>query len=431
MQDCSTEPTSIGQLSQPACQPSLPRCRENSIVQTPTLVPLAWFGLNCSLASSHDQENFPFTKAFPMARPLPPERALSVYLEFEMASVIMVNPAGARWLRGVGFDFTYVVGVASLALVSGLFVVVNPNLFPAVFLLNAWLLGYHHVVSTFTRLTFDRESFTEHKFLVTWLPLIVLTVVAIACILVGSWILTTVYLYWQWWHYTRQSYGISRIYQRKAGLANDFIYKAVIYAVPVWGILHRSYQAPDKFLFGEVKVLPVPLWLVVAAGAVAIVVVAWWITQTVKAWAEGSLSIAHTLYLTSHLAIFGVGYLAIENINHGWLVLTVWHNCQYILTVWMFNNNRFKSGVDAKHRFLSFLSQRRRLATYFAVCLLISTALYAALQYSLTWIAIATATSLPLFAIAFQAVNFHHYIVDAVIWKVRRKPVRQNFGIAS
>jgi hypothetical protein len=42
-----------------------------------------------------------------------------------------------------------------------------------------------------------------------------------------------------------------------------------------------------------------------------------------------------------------------------------------------------------------------------------------------------TATSLPLFAIVFQAINFHHYLVDAVIWKVRRKPVRENFGIAT
>jgi hypothetical protein len=258
----------------------------------------------------------------------------------------------------------------------------------------------------------------------------VLASVTAACLFFGAWILTTIYLYWQWWHYTRQSYGISRIYQRKAALNNDLIDKLIIYAVPTWGILHRSYQAPNEFLFADVRVVPVPLWLVVAAGAVSLVAVAYWVTHRIRAWAQGSLSTAHTLYVCSHLTIFGVGYLAIDNINHGWLVLTVWHNCQYILTVWMFHNNRFKNGVDPQHRILSTLSQRNKVPVYLAVCLTISTFLYSALQFSLNWVVLVTATSLPLFAIAFQGINFHHYVVDAIIWKTQRKSVRENLGIA-
>ena len=347
-----------------------------------------------------------------------------------MSAVLALTMPRAGWLRGPAFDLTFVGGISILAVAVGALVVANPNFFLDAFLLNAWLLGYHHVVSTFTRLTFDRDSFNENRSLITWLPLIVLTGVFALCLLFGQWILTTIYLYWQWWHYTRQSYGVSRIYQRKAGIDNDLLSKLIIYTLPVWGILHRSFQAPDQFLFADVKVLPVPLWLVVAAGCVTLVVIASWMAQTMKSLVQGTLPVAHTLYVCSHLLIFGIGYIAFEDINHGWLVLTVWHNCQYILTVWMFNNNRFKSGVDPKHRFLSSLSQRHNIASYFVGCLLISTAVYAALQYSVTWLVIATATTLPLFTIAFQAVNFHHYLVDAVIWKIRRKPVRQNFGIA-
>ena len=342
-----------------------------------------------------------------------------------------VSPYRAELLRGVGFDLTYIAGVGSLALLIGWIVTTNPQLFLLIFLLNAWLLGYHHVVSTFTRLSFDRDSFGQRRFLITKLPLIVLAGVLVLGALFGAWILTTVYLYWQWWHYTRQSYGISRIYQRKAGLPNDLLSKLIIYALPLWGILHRSYQRPSTFLFVELKVIPVPFWLVAAAGVFTFAVIAWWLAQTVHAWVNGSLSKVHTLYVFTHLTVFGVGYLAIDNVNHGWLVLNVWHNCQYILTVWMFNQNRFKNGIDERHRFLSYLSQRQNFPIYVGVCLLISTVVYSSLSYSVNLITALTATSLPLFAIVFQAINFHHYLVDAVIWKVRRKPVRENFGIAT
>ena len=30
--------------------------------------------------------------------------------------------------------------------------------------------------------------------------------------------------------------------------------------------------------------------------------------------------------MASHFTIFYVGYLVIEDITHGWLVLNVWHN---------------------------------------------------------------------------------------------------------
>lgn len=335
----------------------------------------------------------------------------------------------AELLRGAGFDLTYTVGLGTLALLTGWIVTTNPQLFPTIFVINVWLLGYHHVISTFTRLTFDQGRVGQDRFLITKLPLIVLACVLIFCLLFGAWILTTVYLYWQWWHYTRQSYGISRLYQRKAGLDNDLLSKLVIYALPTWGILHRSYQQPGTFLFAELKVIPIPPWLVIAAGLITIAVLGWWFAQTVYAWITGNVAVAHTVYLSVHLIIFGVGYLAIDDISHGWLVLNVWHNCQYILTVWIFNQKRFEAGIDKNHRFLSYLSQRNNLPLYLGACLLISTLVYSGITYSLTWIILLTATSLPLFAIVFQAINFHHYLVDAVIWKVRKKAVRENFGI--
>src|SRR5688572_29022282 len=85
----------------------------------------------------------------------------------------MAAPAVPGWLVGPRFDSAFIVGIAALALAAGLAVANQPQLFLLILFLDLWLLGYHHVVSTYTRLCFDRESFVQHRFLVLHLPVIV------------------------------------------------------------------------------------------------------------------------------------------------------------------------------------------------------------------------------------------------------------------
>ena len=77
------------------------------------------------------------------------------------------------WLRNAQFDFTLIVVVAVWALAAGAAIVVRPSLFWPILFLDVWLLGYTHVVSTFTRLAFDRESFRQHRLLIIPLPIVV------------------------------------------------------------------------------------------------------------------------------------------------------------------------------------------------------------------------------------------------------------------
>jgi hypothetical protein len=263
-----------------------------------------------------------------------------------------------------------------------------------------------------------------------WLPLIVLATAVSAVLVVGGWVLSTTYLYWQWFHYTRQSYGIERVYRAKAGGAvpgADRVTKAALYLLPLWGILHRSHQAPEEFLGVPVRTLPVPRPVVMVAAAVAIASVGVWLIQAVGGVVRERRVAPHTLYLASHLVVFAVGYLAIEQIDYGWLVLNVWHNGQYILFVWLYNTNRFKGGVVPGQRFLSTISQSRNWPFYFLTCLLLSTVWYFGLDEALR--TLQARSTLPLFLVAYQTINFHHYVVDGLIWKVRRKTLRSNLGI--
>ncbi len=332
-------------------------------------------------------------------------------------------PAG--WLRNPSFDLGFILGIAALAVISGAIVVVEPRLFVPILLADIWLLGYHHVISTFTRLCFDLESFRTHRFLVKWLPLIVLAGVVLLGAGVGLWALASLYLYWQWFHYTRQSWGVSQCYRRKAGGLLDesaWVNRLAFYLLPFWGILHRSHQDPGSFLGLELRVLPVPALAVDIAAGLAILAIAYWGVTRLIAWWQGKLPLAHTLYLLSHYAVFYIGYILIENITFGWLVINIWHNAQYIAFVWHFNNSKFKSGIDPKAKFLSTISQGGKLWRYLLVCLAISTLVYVAIK------SLIAAVVAPI--LIYQTINFHHYIVDGLIWKARKRPIQKTLGLS-
>ena len=105
------------------------------------------------------------------------------------ASQSMVLPVG--WLRGPTFDLGFVLGTAAVALIATVVAMVDINrFFVPVLMLDIWLLGAHHVVATYTRLCFDRESFRQHRFLVLGLPVIVFGGTLAMVQGVGVWVVT-------------------------------------------------------------------------------------------------------------------------------------------------------------------------------------------------------------------------------------------------
>jgi hypothetical protein len=331
---------------------------------------------------------------------------------------LRVQPA---WLRSMRFDLMLILGVAALALTAGLTAAYSPQWLGLVVTLDLWLLGFHHVISTFTRLCFDRQSVRQHRFLLFGLPPLVLATVTALVLGVGAWLVVTIYFYWQWFHYARQSYGISRAYRHAAGGSlpeSEWLSAAVIYLPATWGILSRSAQNATSFLGLPLHLIPVPELLVNIAGVASVaVVVAWLWKRFLAAW-RSAMPMAQTLYVLSHVAIFYVGYVVIDDVTAGWLVANVWHNAQYILFVWWFNNRRFEGRSQPQARFLSLISQRRNIVLYVGVCLAISTLIYTAIASALPYVQL---PALAAAAIAYQTINFHHYIVDAVIWR-RGKP---------
>ncbi len=321
--------------------------------------------------------------------------------------------ARAGLLRDPRFDAALVLGTAALALTAGLAGAAWAWLLPILVLADLWLLGYHHVISTFTRLVFKRADIDAHKFSLFVLPFLVLAGVLAVAAGFGVWAIVSIYFYWQWFHYARQSWGVSKAYQRKAPEGARFdpewLAQAQLWLVPIWGVLARSHQDSATFLGLPMEFIAVDGWIVDAVGALALASLALWVVRRLQDWRTGRLAPAHTLYIATHHLIFFVAYIAIPDVTAGWLVANIWHNAQYILFVYLFNANRFKAGEDPAAPLLSKLAQPGRLWRYMLFCFAVSTLVYVALGQ------VAALIAAPV--LIWQTINFHHYIVDSFLWR--------------
>lgn len=338
-------------------------------------------------------------------------------------------------LRSGEFDAFFVIGVPLIAIASGLLVAYNNDLFLTVLIADLWLLGYHHVVSTYTRLAFDVQSFRENRSLILYLLPAVAGVVVLLAVYIGAWVVTTIYLYWQWWHYTRQSEGISKAYAGKSRdkqTGNPIVCRATFYAVPTFAMLALSYRSPERFLFFPVRTLPVSGLVLAIAGLATAALLVLWIVEQYKAYRAGRLAGAYVAYVLSHFVVYYIAYVQLREINYGWLTINIWHNLQYILFVWLYNNRRFAGQANAEQKFLSTICQNKRFPLYIATCLTISTAVYWLIDLHLTRaVSAAFAMSATMAAlIIYQTINFHHYIVDSLIWKLRKPKFQQTLGLS-
>ncbi len=323
------------------------------------------------------------------------------------------------------------MGLLLLAFVTGVIVLAKPSLFYPILVVDLWFLGYHHVIATYTRICFDKQSFSENKFmLIGLLPMVVLGTLAVVWI-AGLWIIVTIYFYWQWWHYSRQSWGISRAYRGKDPTAiyeDGWLDQAIFYSVPVLGILSRSAEQHPTFIGMELWSAPVPPELATVFGYLAIALLAYWVVARFRAAVEGRLAVVHTMYMLTHFAIFYLGYLWTRDITIGWLMINIWHNAQYILFVWMFNSKRFSKGVDPDARFLSYISQPGRIWLYMFTCVAITGVVYWGVLRTIDWLFFA---GLSATIVLYQIVNFHHYIIDSMLWKMRKPKIRQTLDLKS
>ena len=314
------------------------------------------------------------------------------------------------------FDQLFTTGLLLVALALGGLAWAVPAALVPVLLGNLWLFAYPHVGATYTRLALDRASIREHRFVLFVLPLLVVAATAGVARWFGIAALTTVYFGWQTYHYTKQSYGVARAYRRARGAPSegrDRSTDAVVFAFPLWGLLHRMSQGPSQFYWNPIRLPWVPGSVATAAGVVAAAAI---ISFVLRTWREGrSLFAPEGRFVLSHVLVTVVSYVAIPEITSGWLFINIWHNAQYLLFVYAWSARRYRSGIDPARPVISWVAQPSRGLFYGLLCFAVGGGGYFLLGEATARLAVASA--LPLALIAYHAVNFHHYLADAVLWR--------------
>ncbi|HEY7191906.1 MAG TPA: hypothetical protein VH436_35405 [Vicinamibacterales bacterium] len=347
---------------------------------------------------------------------------MAMYLDALRRTALPVAAAPKTHIWTEPFDTTLLVAPLIAGLAAAAIVTADQSLYPILLVADLWLLGYHHVIATYTRLAFDGQSLRRNRFLAVDLLLVVTAVTLLVAMSAGVWVIVSAFLYLQWFHYMRQGYGIARMYFRATPQgqlpgARDWAADLVIYLVPIYGIAARSASMGTQFLGLPVRALAVPDAAVTLAGIFAAAAVAVWFLRTVRATLNDTVDVPYTCFILSHVAIFMLAYVVIADVNTGWLAINVWHNFQYVLVVWMANAKRYAHGIDPSARLLSRISQPGRAVAYFVTCVGITTLVYGLLN---RFTVLVLGGGMGLTVGTYMGINFHHYVVDALIWKRRK-----------
>jgi hypothetical protein len=252
-----------------------------------------------------------------------------------------------------------------------------PASFETLFLINIWFFSLPHTFSTITRS--DRRTLkASGGALGLMIGFLLLVVVFSAWI--GVVLLYSCYFYWQQFHYGKQNFGLAVWEQKQGGSVWDRAFYLSVVAVALAGLLGQGSQS----FFGYLLSSPFPWNLPLL-------------------WAWGLIGLLTSVYIIyrpsnychalSHSLIFSMAYLSTEHFALGWLLLNIFHNLQYLA---------FMQDFEKKWRFL--------------IPPAIATFLFYLLQsfYFPSYMLF----SLPLGLAVMLALNFTHYTLDGVIWRL-------------
>jgi len=337
-----------------------------------------------------------------------------------MAATIAAAPAA--WIVSRGQDLVWFQGsvLAGLALLA--FFVAAPHLdatnagpwHPVVLAVLLWGIVFDgtHVWGTYARsyLADDAASRATLPGRWAWAVLAVGPAIALGAAPWFGFFLVAANL-WGYWHLVRQHYGFLMLYRRRAGEHDRR--GARLDALLLWvgcAYPYLRFSLSDAYVAsGLPLLLPPPMLaalrlpLDLAFAATAAGLAGLMLGGRIEAFRPGPKHLLLAVVTGFHILVFA----ALDNLLAILATLTIFHNLQYHRIVWQYERGRGRVPSGS-------------LARYLALGLA-----FGAVWYGARVFGVAAASSEPLRNVLLGlgwGVAFHHYLVDARIWRIRRSP---------
>jgi hypothetical protein len=217
---------------------------------------------------------------------------------------------------------------------------------------------------------------------------------------------------WAYYHLVRQHYGFLSLYRRKEGSAPSptspdalVLWIGSAYPFLRFGLSDAYKSSGLPVLLPDAWLAPAADLLNVATAAALLIVLARWLHRAREA--HERLGPRH-LFLAIVVGFSSLTFALIDNLLLITAVLTIFHNVQYHRIVWQYEKGQRRIPMGS-------------LALYAVACIGFGLAWYLP---RIVGVAMAEGDLWRNVLIGLGwGVAFHHYYVDARIWKVRRQPV--------
>lgn len=289
-----------------------------------------------------------------------------------------------------------------------------------------------HLVSTWTRVYFDRREWRTRPWQIFLMPVLICAAVVAVLQLVGfrgHRILNSVLIYWAVWHFVAQNWGLLRIYQKRSGEPDSALAvkleRPMLYAFVAWCLLHRLQTGPRRLFGTEIYYLPIPLWAVNLLLVAAVLMAVAWVGLRLR---EGKMPWTKSALIRGgFLACGGLGFfvpfmLITTDDTSGFAAAACWHGLQYIGIVYFYHRNAWKQGPHPDAKVVSWVTQPGlgRLVLYAALLWALAGSGYAVI-YAGSLLTRGTTWDIYTWgSVVWLSLTFSHYYLDGVIWKLSK-----------
>ena len=322
-------------------------------------------------------------------------------------------------MRGPFFDGVFLFVPFLLCLGTYSVLVGRPGIWglniAVVILFYSAYISTGHAMSTFSRVVWDKDSLKKYHWLLAVTPIVMGFLLYQVVDWLGLVFLMTSYFYLQWFHYVRQGYGLSQVY-RHLNKINDpaWLHYSVIYGMALWGFAHRATTPDQVFLFQPMYTFPQLGWLEYPLAGFALATLAYWLIRRAVDFYNGRPVFGYTTFVLTHVAVFYLSLIYIQDPTIGWIGSAFWHGTQYIFFVWHFNKRQIESKGRTTNAFQWVALSAFIFVPAFFYFGKFTYWAWTSIQVNMQF----AATTTIALNLAFL---YNHYLADAILWRKQKQ----------